>query len=109
MPAIGPLGMAWAVSAATIAMALAASVELGISDGLAPFDRKVALALAISLAGIALMAVVADAFSGPARFVSVLLVWAVSSWGALRLGLTRNDRLALGALGRGLRLNSPPR
>ena len=109
VPAMGSLGMAWAVSAATVAMALAASVELGVSDGIAPIDRKVALALAISLAGIAVMAAAAEAFSGPARFVSVLLVWAVSSWGALRLGLTRNDRLALGALGRGLRLNSPPR
>ncbi len=43
---------------------------------------------------------------GPVRFVSVLILWAAASWSALRLGLTRTDREALGAFARVLRLNS---
>ena len=42
---------------------------------------------------------------GPVRFVTVLLLWAAASWTALRLGLTRTDREALGGFARVLRLN----
>jgi hypothetical protein len=42
---------------------------------------------------------------GPVRFASVLALWAAASWCALRFGLTRSDREALGGLARVLRLN----
>jgi hypothetical protein len=46
--------------------------------------------------------------SGPARFASVLALWAVASWCALRFGLVRGDREALGGLARALRLVPTP-
>ena len=42
--------------------------------------------------------------SRPVRFASNLALWAITSWLALRYGLTREDRLALGGLSRKLRL-----
>lgn len=41
---------------------------------------------------------------GPSRFVSVLILWAATSWLALRFGLAGSDRQALGPLARRLRL-----
>ena len=90
---------------ATIAQAYAATLELSISDGLSPFDRKLILGLGAALAGCAAMAVAERLTHGPVRFASVLLLWAAASWTALRFGLTRADREALGGLARTLRLN----
>jgi O-antigen/teichoic acid export membrane protein len=104
VPKLGPLGMGLAVSAATIAIAYAATLELRISDGLSPFDRRLAAGLAIGLVGVALMASAESLTGGPVRFGSVLVVWAVTSWLALRHGLARGDREALGGLSRRLRL-----
>lgn len=107
VPRIGVLGMAISVGAATVAIAYAATVELRLSDGLWPFDRKLALGLTVALAGIALMALAEQATHGPARFVSVTLLWMLTSWCALRFGLVRSDRDALGGFGRALRLSGP--
>ncbi|MEA3003022.1 MAG: hypothetical protein QOH81_1810 [Sphingomonadales bacterium] len=104
VPRLGAPGMALAVGAATIAQAYAATLELSISDRLSPFDRKLVLGLAAALAGCAAMALVERLTHGPARFAGVLLLWAAASWTALRLGLTRSDREALGGLARVLRL-----
>lgn len=103
-PAMGALGMAIAVAAATIVMPYAATLELRISDGLSPFDRRLLAGLALALAGAALMAGAEYLFNGPARFASVFLLWAATSWMALRHGLTEGDRLALGSVARRLRL-----
>ena len=54
--AYGALGMAVAIGVATVASTYAATIELQISDGLNPFDRKLFQALALALAGVALMA-----------------------------------------------------
>jgi O-antigen/teichoic acid export membrane protein len=103
-PMYGALGMAVAVGVATVASTYAATVELQISDGLSPFDRKLFQSLALALAGVAAMAGAEWLLSGPARFAAVAALWAITSWLALRYGLTRPDREALGGLSRKLRL-----
>jgi O-antigen/teichoic acid export membrane protein len=103
-PAHGALGMAVAVGLATIASTYAATIQLQISDGLTPFDRKLLQALALALAGCALMALAEYLLSGPARFAACASLWAGTSWLTLRYGLTRDDRLALGGVSRALRL-----
>jgi hypothetical protein len=50
------------------------------------------------------MALAAWLTRGPARFLSVTGLWAAASWCAVRLGLVRGDREALGGLARRLRL-----
>ncbi|HMG48834.1 MAG TPA: polysaccharide biosynthesis C-terminal domain-containing protein [Allosphingosinicella sp.] len=103
-PAYGALGMAIAIGAATIASTYAATIQLQISDGLTPFDRNLFQALALALAGCALMALAEQILHGPARFTACAALWAATSWLTLRYGLTRDDRLALGGLARRLRL-----
>jgi O-antigen/teichoic acid export membrane protein len=98
------LGMAIAVAAATLVSVYAATIELRISDKLSPFDRKLFQALAIAAAGIAAMALAEYLTGGPTRFAAVLVLWAATTWLALRYGLTREDRLALGGVARTLRL-----
>jgi O-antigen/teichoic acid export membrane protein len=105
VPDLGATGMALAVGFATIAQAYAATLELTISDRISPFDRKLMLGLAAALAGCAAMGLAERVTHGPVRFASVLLLWAAASWTALRIGLTRSDREALGTLSRVLRLN----
>jgi O-antigen/teichoic acid export membrane protein len=104
VPERGALGMAIAVAAATVLIAYAATLELRLSDRLSPFDRKLFQGLAIALAGVALMALAESLTRGPTRFALVLALWAATSWLALRFGLNRPDREALGALARKLRL-----
>jgi hypothetical protein len=96
--------MAIAIGTATVASTYAATIELQLSDGLSPFDRRLVLALAIALCGIALMALAEQILHGPPRFAACLLIWAATSWLTLRHGLSREDRLALGGLSRRLRL-----
>ncbi|MEA3045193.1 MAG: hypothetical protein QOH47_3031 [Sphingomonadales bacterium] len=103
-PAYGALGMAIAVGAATIGSSYAATIQLQLSDGLNPFDRKLVQGLALALAGCALMALAEYLLRGPARFAACAALWAATSWLTLRYGLTRDDRLALGGLSRRLRL-----
>jgi O-antigen/teichoic acid export membrane protein len=104
VPRYGAVGMVIAVGTAAIVVAYAATIELQISDGLAPFDRKLLRGLLIALVGVALMALAEHLTRGPARFASVLLLWALTSWFALRFGLVRSDREALGPLAKRLRL-----
>ena len=101
-------GMAIAVGFATVAIAYAATIELRLTDGLTPFDHKMVHGLAVALTGVALMWLVQHFTHGPVRFVSVLVCWALASWCALRLGLTRSDREALAPLSRTLRLLAKP-
>ncbi|HYI63679.1 MAG TPA: polysaccharide biosynthesis C-terminal domain-containing protein [Allosphingosinicella sp.] len=104
IPDYGPLGMAIAVAVAVVASTWAATVELQLADNLSPFDRKLFQGLAIALIGLAVMAGAEWLLDGPARFATVFLLWAITSWLALRHGLTREDREALGGLSRRLRL-----
>lgn len=109
IPRHGAAGMAVAVGAATVAIAYAATLELRISEGLSPFDRKLFRGLFVALLGVALMGLAAWWTRGPVRFASVLTLWALASWCALRFGLVRGDREALGGLARRLRLVPAPR
>jgi len=104
MPAWHEFGMAVAVAVAVVASTYAATLELQLADGLSPFDRKLFQGLAVALAGVGFMALGEYLFDGPARFALETLLWAITSWLALRYGLTRDDRLALGGLSRKLRL-----
>jgi O-antigen/teichoic acid export membrane protein len=104
VPRYGAPGMAVAVGAATVAIAYMATLELRLTEGLTPFDRKLFRGLAVALAGVGLMALAAWQTRGPVRFASVTLLWAAASWCAVRLGLVRGDREALGGLARALRL-----
>jgi O-antigen/teichoic acid export membrane protein len=108
VPLWGAAGMAVAVGFATVAIAYAATLELRLTEGLTPFDRKLFLGLAVALAGVGLMAAAAYWTRGPARFACVTGLWAAASWCAVRLGLVRGDREALGALSRKLRLVPAP-
>jgi O-antigen/teichoic acid export membrane protein len=100
VPPLGAEGMAVAVGLATLAIAYAATVELRVSDDLTPFDHKLFQGLAAALAGLALMWGATLLLGGPVRFASLLLLWAATSWCALRVGLTRSDREALGGFAR---------
>ena len=104
VPRLGPEGMAIAVGLATLAIAYAATIELRISDGLTPFDHKLFQGLAAGLAGLGLMYAATRFLGGPARFSVLLILWGAASWSALRVGLTRSDRAALGGFSRVLRL-----
>ena len=98
------LGMAIAVAAATVATAYAAVIELRRSDGLWPFEKRLFYGLGIALVGVLLMAGAEWLLNGPVRFALVTVLWAITSWCALRFGLVRGDREALGGLSRKLRL-----
>ncbi|MDT9598566.1 lipopolysaccharide biosynthesis protein [Sphingosinicella rhizophila] len=104
VPLHGPIGMAIAVAAATVATSAAATVELRVSDNLSPFDGKLVHGLGMALLGVAMMALAAEVTGGPVRFLTVLTIWAATSWCALRFGLVRGDREALGGFARRLRL-----
>jgi O-antigen/teichoic acid export membrane protein len=103
-PRMGGMGMAIAVSVAIVASTYAAVIELEISDGLSPFDRKLFQGLAVTLVGVGAMGLVWLYAWGPIRFASNMMLWAATSWLAMRYCLTREDRLALGGLSRKLRL-----
>lgn len=104
VPRQGAFGMAIAVSIAIMLSTYAAAIELWFSDGLSPFDRKFYQGFGLALAGVAVMAGVSTVAGGPVRFAGNMIVWAATSWLALRFGLTREDRLSLGGLSRRLRL-----
>jgi O-antigen/teichoic acid export membrane protein len=104
VPAYGGLGMALAVAAATVATAYAAVIELKRSDNLWPFERRLFQGLGIALLGVLLMAGAEWLLDGPVRFGVVTVLWAATSWCALRFGLVRGDREALGGVSRRLRL-----
>ncbi|MFN3945014.1 MAG: lipopolysaccharide biosynthesis protein [Allosphingosinicella sp.] len=104
VPGMGTLGMAIAVAVATVAMPWAAAIELKASDGLSPFDRPVLKCLLIALPGVGLMGLTEYLTGGPLRFAVVHLIWGATTWLTLRHGLPREDREALGAFARKLRL-----
>lgn len=104
VPGYGATGMAIGVGAGILVTSYAATIELRISDGLTPFDRKLFQALGITSVGLLLMAGAEYVADGPARFVSVTLLWAATTWLGMRYGLTREDREALGGLSRRLGL-----
>jgi O-antigen/teichoic acid export membrane protein len=105
IPAHGAMGMAIAVSVALVVTAVAAAVEVRITDGLSPFDSRMAVILGITAAGGALMLAMSFIPPGLLHFLAVGVVLLLgTAWTALRFGLPYEDRLALGRLGRIVRL-----
>ena len=104
VPTMGAYGMAIAVAAATVVPAYAAMVELGVSDGVSPFDRHLFQGLALALVGLAAMWGATLLLGGPVRFGALMLLWPATSWFTLRYGLTREDREGLGGFARRFRL-----
>lgn len=116
VPTLAGTGMAIAVAVGTVVIAWAAAVELRVTDGLSPFDAKLAIGLAVALVGLAGMAAVGAAIdaamdaggaAGGARprAAALLLLFPLVTWLSLRFGLARSDRAALGGLGRWMRLS----
>jgi O-antigen/teichoic acid export membrane protein len=104
-PAMGATGMAVAVSAGTVAIAWAATLELRLTDGLAAFDGPALKALAAALLAVALLwALGALPLPAPARALLLFAAFWPLVWGVLRVGLPAEDRAALGGAGRRLRL-----
>jgi O-antigen/teichoic acid export membrane protein len=107
VPGMGGVGMAVAVSAGTVLAAWAAAVELRWSDSLKTFDGKTMIAVAVAVAGVAVMVAAGYALEplgARVRAVLLLPLFAAATWVALRLGLSRSDRLALQPLSGRLRL-----
>jgi hypothetical protein len=105
VPHHGAWGMAIAVAIASAVPTYLAVVELGMSDGVSPFDRWIARGIVIALAGLAAMWFAEFLFDGPVRFVTLVLVWLATSWIAMRYGLPLEDRVGLGKFSRTLRLD----
>ncbi len=80
VPGQGAWGMAIAMSVAVIVPAYVAMIELRISDGISPFDALLLRGLAVALVGLAAMWAPEWLFDGPARFATLLVLWAAVSW-----------------------------
>lgn len=103
-PDYGLIGMTAAVGLAMIVMAGAAALELRVSDAMHVLDRWSLAGLAGGLGGTILMIAAASFLSGPGRFFVLVVLWLVTTWTALRVGLEEEDRSALGVVGARLRL-----
>ncbi|RED16381.1 lipopolysaccharide biosynthesis protein [Parasphingopyxis lamellibrachiae] len=99
----GPEGMALAVSCGAVAIALAAVIELQLSDGLHPFDFAFLRGLVAGSVGVALLTLfgmVFEPLGAPVRAIALFVLIAPLCWVTLRLGLDQGDREALGAFAR---------
>jgi O-antigen/teichoic acid export membrane protein len=110
VPDRGSMGMAVAVAGATALAGLCAVLELllgGARPGPAAITFPAGFVLRgalLSSIGAATMALAAFVLPGPLRVASLVLLWAGTSWLALRAGLSREDKAALGRLSLRLRL-----
>lgn len=107
VPRMGAAGMAVAVSIGTVLIAWAATLELRVSDGLTAFDRPALRLLGVTLVAVGLLWLAGSALAplgARPRAAGLLLLFWPLLWLVLRLGLSRNDRLALGDPARKLRL-----
>jgi hypothetical protein len=97
------------VTAGTVLIAWAATLELRIADGLVAFDRQAMRALVATVAASALLWIAGEALAplgAPVRAVGLLLLFWALIWAVLRFGLPESDRQALGTPARKLRLVS---
>jgi O-antigen/teichoic acid export membrane protein len=107
VPEHGAAGMAWAVTAGTVLIAWAATIELRLTDGLVAFDagawRVLGTAAAVSSL---LWALGMLPLSAPVRAMMLLLLFWPALWCVLRFGLPSADRAALGTPARKLCLSA---
>ena len=108
---LGAQGMALAVAAGLITTSLVVAAQLYVHEGLspfrAPFPRTIAVALLVSGAEAALLALVPRALEGLGVIPVVALLLA-ALWISLRYALDAEDRASFGKTGRTLGL-APPR
>jgi O-antigen/teichoic acid export membrane protein len=98
VPSQGATGMAWAVTAGTVLIAWAATLELRLSDGLVAFDKAALRALAVAIAAAALLWALgrlAEPLGAPIRAGILFAIFWPLLWAALRFGLPVSDRAAL--------------
>jgi O-antigen/teichoic acid export membrane protein len=107
VPEQGATGMAWAVTAGTVLIAWAATVELRVADGLVAFDAGAWRALAVAALVSSLLWLCGTLPpSAPMRATLLLLLFWPALWCVLRFGLSAPDRAALGSGARKLRLSA---
>ncbi|MEP7350918.1 MAG: polysaccharide biosynthesis protein [Sphingorhabdus sp.] len=107
VPTQGALGMAVSVSAAVVATAWMAVVELKISDDLTPFGTGFWRAVASGMMSIAVLWFLGEAlapFGARIRAISLFVAFWPLLWLGLRFGLGNDDKAALGKFGRKLGL-----
>jgi hypothetical protein len=95
------------VTAGTVLIAWAATVELRIADGLVAFERHAFAVLAVALLACSVLWLAGlglEPLGNPVRSVSLLLLFWPTLWVVLRFGLPRDDRQALGSVAQRLRL-----
>lgn len=98
VPVMGATGMAWAVTAGTVLIAWAATIELRWSDGLVAFDAVALRALAAALGASCLLWVagnLAEPLGAPVRAGLLFVLFWPLLWATLRFGLPVSDRAAL--------------
>lgn len=107
LPEWGLTGMAIAVTAGLCTGAILPVFQMWWDERLSPlsdhFGRTIAVTIAVALAGAAL-AWLANLLPDELAIPVILLLMLGSTWLACRFALTREDRLALGKLGRTLKL-----
>ena len=99
VPSQGATGMAWAVTAGTVLIAWAATIELRVSEGLVAFDAPALRALAVAGAAAGLLwtaGALAESQAAPMRAALLFAIFWPLLWATLRFGLLRADREALG-------------
>lgn len=107
VPTMGAMGMAISVSAAVVATAWAAVIELRISDKLSPFGSGFWRAAAAGVGVFVVLWLAGEGlalFGAPVRAIGLLLLFWPLLWLGLVYGLADEDKAALGKLGNRLRL-----
>ena len=103
VPTEGATGMAWAVTAGTVVIAWAATLELRWSDGLVAFDAPALRVLGVALFGAGLLWLAGQALTGAPRAALLLVLFWPVLWGVVRAGLPAADQAALSPARRGSR------
>jgi O-antigen/teichoic acid export membrane protein len=98
VPTQGAIGMAWAVTAGTVLIAWAATIELRVTDKLIAFDRHAGRALVVAVGAAAALwtgSELLEPIGAPIRAAMLLALFGAMLWGVLRFGLRQTDREAL--------------
>jgi O-antigen/teichoic acid export membrane protein len=108
VPGGGAQGMAIAVAVGIMLMALIPVVQMHWAERIGMFDRLLLRVILCALAGSAILlgvGYVLQAMAPLARAILIMLMFCPIIWCIVRLGLPKADRIALGSLGRKLRLH----
>lgn len=106
-PSLGAEGMAIAVAVGVTVASWLAVAELGISDRLSPFDRHFGGALLAGCIAFGLLYLLSRWVPDSWKYAEPWMLMAAFLpllWAGLKIGLDREDKAALGAIGRRLKL-----